>query len=203
LQFSFLPQFYHFFKKFNSFPANINYKFLNTKSIYYKTHLFSIFLKKGNALFVQKLFFVFFNFFSKYYFNSFGLLFFHSLNTAKSPSFKSVIMFFLHIISFFMKTKFIFFFFFEKLNKRLYKYAKYKKPRYSIKYIYTPPFKRFQNLLNFFKRSAIYFNEITFKARFFKLLFMFFTSKKELFFFNYTSRLQAHIFKKKLLMPKR
>lgn len=168
----------------------------------YKNYLLSIFFKKGNSLATLKLFLTFFNLFSRYIGYSYGLVFLQNLSLLGQLSSKTIIPFLDHTISFFSRTKFIFFFFFEKLNKQLYKYAKYKKPRYSIKYTYTPPYRRFRNLLNFFKKSSIYFSENTFNARFAKLLFMFFTAKNQLFFYNYTNKLQAHVFKKKLIMTK-
>ena len=131
-----------------------------------------------------------------------GSVFTQGIYFTREVFMRSVLSFIPHLVSFFTSTKFIFFFFFEKLNKQLYKYAKYKKPRYSIKYLYVPPYKRFRNLLNFFKRSSIYFSETTFKTRLFRLLFLFFTSKDQLFFYKYTLKLQAYVFKKKLLVLK-
>ena len=99
---------------------------------------FCSFFKTGNLRFVQFLFnsiflflvnwhyfYFFFNFYFNFYFNSFFFYFFKNIN-------------------------FLFFFFCEKLNKKLYKFSKYKLNRFSLKFFYVKPFLRFKKLIFIF-----------------------------------------------------
>jgi len=94
----------------------------------------------------------------------------------------------------------MFFFFFQKLNKYIYKYSKYKRPRYSVLFRYLPNFRRMKNLLKFMRKSLMYFKDRTFKERFSSLFWLFFTDRSSLFFIKYTAKLQQFIFKKRKRM---
>lgn len=85
------------------------------------------------------------------------------------------------IVSTFSKIRFLSFFYFEKLNKRLYKYARYKRPRFSIKYFFVQPYKRFRILLKFLQKSFIFETGQGYKSRVFPIMLRLLLSRKSSF----------------------
>jgi len=100
------------------------------------------------------------------------------------------------LIRFFNKFKFIFFYYYQKLNKNIYKFSNYKRPRYSLKFNYLPPFKRARVMLKFLQKSLIYSNQRTFTNRFIDMFWNFYLKRDCLFFIFYTQQLQLRLFKK-------
>jgi hypothetical protein len=98
---------------------------------------------------------------------------------------------------FFTKFKFLSLFFFEKLNKHIYKYSKYKRPRYSIKYFFVKPFKRFRTLLKFFQKSLIFESSRAFWSKLSILLIKFMLVRRDMFFFKLLDWVQGFVFKSK------
>ena len=110
------------------------------------------------------------------------------------------ISFFSGIMNTFRNFRFIFYFFFAKLNKRLYKFSNYKRSRYSISFKYLPPYRRVKFLLKFMQKSLIHINGRTFKERLSTLLMNFIFKENNLYFFKYLLKLQRFIFKEKKFM---
>lgn len=102
------------------------------------------------------------------------------------------------IFHIFNQTSFFFFPFFEKLNKKLYKYANYKRSRYLIRLTYLPPYRRMKSLLKGVLRSVIYESGNTYKLRFKLFILKLYLDRDSLFFYKYLKYIQVFLFKKKL-----
>ena len=112
----------------------------------------------------------------------------------------SSINFFSDIVGMFKNFKFIFYFFFSKLNKRLYRFSNYKRPRYSINFKYLPPYRRIKFLLKFMQKSLIHIDGKTFTERLNTLFMSFIFRSNNLYFFKYLLKLQKFIFKEQKFM---
>lgn len=97
---------------------------------------------------------------------------------------------------FFFKTfNFIFFYYYQKINKKVYKYSKYKTSRYNLKFFYIPKYRRFRLLITFILKSINYERGRTFIMRQFYFFMNFFFMRSSQFFYKYILFLQKHIFK--------
>lgn len=60
-----------------------------------------------------------------------------------------------YLLSFFTRTRFLFYFFYAKTNKKLFKFARYKLPRFYIRYFFIKPHKRFKKLLFILRKAFL------------------------------------------------
>lgn len=79
-----------------------------------------------------------------------------------------------YLISFLFKFRLLFYFFYQKTNKRIYKFARYKLPKYSIKYFYIRPRARFQKFLFVIKKTFLitYKPNLSFRKNLYYLIFV-------------------------------
>ena len=70
------------------------------------------------------------------------------------------------IQAFLLNTKFFFYFFYAKTNKKLYKFSKYKLPKYTIKYFYIKPKNRLCKLFFIIRKAFLLVQrpKLSFKA---------------------------------------
>lgn len=177
--------FYNYF--FDRFYFEKKY-FKIEKNFYYEKYLFSyllgLFQKDGKLLTTFYLF---------------NRVNFNLLNSFKGLNSLSGDFYYFSILPFFKffftKLKFVFFYFCEKLNKKLYKFAKYKLPRYSFKFYYLKPYKRFNILLKLFSKMTKISDFKTFKMKLTGLHFSFLFNRKELYIFKLLNNLHQFIFK--------
>lgn len=192
MHFTFLPTFLKFFKKYNHFPDSVNYRYLNFSNKQLTQDIAALFTKHGNAtLFVRTLLQltstmwitlkpeININLISR------GVPTLYSINLI--PLLSQV----------FTRFKFMFFFSFTKLNKYIYKYSNYKRPRYSLEFRYVPPYKRFKILLKYMHKSLIYYKGRTFCLKLQSLLTDILLQPGSLSFLKFTSMLQSFLFKNK------
>lgn len=97
--------------------------------------------------------------------------------------------------SFFFNYKFLFYFFCEKLNKNIYKFSKYKLPKYSLKFFFVKPYKRVFKLINSFSRLVSVTQSSNFKKMLYYYLFTFFFNRRKLQLFHLFKRIHNLIFK--------
>lgn len=161
--FSFTPEFFLFFKRFNYIPPSIKSKKVLFRRSLTFNYFFSNLTKRGRKQQILNLFNLYLfkqwkilEQFNKYKIN-YHIYFF---NTQE------------HLYNFFSGFNFLFFFFFSKLNKKLLKFSNYKRPRYSIHLLYIPPYRRLRTFLRFNIKSIFYFEGKTFEKR----LYNFFSS---------------------------
>lgn len=199
MHFTFLPSFLKFFKTYNHLPSQITYKYLKYSNKQIVRTFISMFTKRGNnfkfmAVVLNLLCTIGFNFSKPTH-----LLLWNNLNGVSLD-----VDIFSKIIQIFKRLKFIFFFFFYKLNKLIYKYSNYKRPRYSLEFRYVPTYKRFKELFKYMRKSVVYYKGKTFLHKF-RLLFLdLLLNPKNLQFVQFTIALQGHLFtnKKHLLYYK-
>lgn len=192
-QFKFLPLFLLFFIKLNTLPPSINYKHLQFLSKNTFNYFFRLLNFQGNFFKFYVFFISFCSFFWKQMYKS--RLFFFVTNYLIDYSL-FFCRFIHHFKNFFNSFKFLFFFYHQKLNKNLYKYAKYKRPRFSVIFFYLPPYQRMKKLLKYVRKSLVFLKGRTLKKKFFLFLWSFFFNKKSLFFLQFIQQLQLFIFKK-------
>jgi hypothetical protein len=197
MHFKFIPLFLNFFNKFNYLPPSISFKKIKFSPELTQVYFFKLFTRCGENFNVKSLLLK--------TMRSIWLI--TKLQTSGNVNLgifsKNTVLFFSlmqDISELFNKFKYLFFFFFSKLNKRIYKFSNYKRPRYSIKYQYIPKFKRMKSLLKFMSKSVIHFKGASFKERFSSLIISILFATKSLFFLKYTLRLQYYIFKEKKFM---
>jgi len=92
---------------------------------------------------------------------------------------------------------YLFSFYCERLNKRLYKFSNYKRPRFSLKHVYIPKYRRFKHALSVLIKTFSYLKGITFRARFSSNWVLFSLDPQETFFVKYIYLLQHRVFRNK------
>lgn len=190
LHFNFIPTFFKFFKTFSYLPPSVSFKHAKFSTTLTVSYFFSLFTKHGCVLNLYRIFLLLSN-------NLWSLLNTFRSNDLKFQNIHTTgvifVNYYTRLRSFFNKFKFIFFFYFQTLNKNIYKHSNYRRPRYSFKLRYLPPFKRVKGVLKFMQKSLIYFPERAFKERFETLFFMLFLNNKQLYFYKFTLNLQKFI----------
>lgn len=190
------PFFIFWFKNFNYLPQEFS-KFNRalflaaTPLSFLKATLISTFLRRGLKLSTVGLFADSTLVLNSLIFNNPSLTLVKSWNLEKL----SFIDISKTISSVFFKIKFLSLFFFEKLNKHIYKYSKYKRPRYSIKYFFVKPYKRFKTLIKLFQKSLIFESGRSFSLKLTMLLLRFVLTRKGTFIMKLISWIQGFIFK--------
>nr|YP_011027872.1 ribosomal protein S7 [Euplotes cristatus]UPM52082.1 ribosomal protein S7 [Euplotes cristatus] len=190
MHFTFVPTFLFFFKRFNYLPSRIKYKYLTFSNSTVFRSLFSLFIRHGSPLSPFRRFFLLLFFTLR----GFGFL---GTNCGVLPSALSVVdsFFFKKITNVFLRLRFVFFFFFYKLNKLIYKYSNYRRPRYSLEFRYVPPYRRFKELLKYMRKSLVYYKGRTFRVRFGKLFWDLLWAPEHLQFVRFSTSLQTYLFK--------
>lgn len=188
LQFQFL--FLSFFKPFKYTPLSLkltNFKYNLTSFWYYFFRSFNL---VGFSSVISQLFFIFLN--------TYGNLVLNFEKEQKLPLLELnrdvFFKFWTHIKSFFTNYNFIFFFFIQKLNKKVYKFSNYKMSRYSVKLMYMPSYRRMRRLLSFFAKSIFYSEGVTIKKRSLSFWLQFLFDKQGLFAMDYIKNLHRHVF---------
>lgn len=97
--------------------------------------------------------------------------------------------------SFFFNYKFLFFFFCEKLNKNIYKFSKYRLPKYSLKFFFIKPHKRSEKLISSFARLLPLAGLSGFRKKLYHYLYMFLFNRRRIQLFSLFRRVHNLIFK--------
>ena len=157
---------------------------------------FSVFLIRGNLTRLR-------------YVMHYFLIF--SVSQDKSPTsgllYSSTVRLLDYLLFFFTRTRFLFYFFYAKTNKKLFKFARYRLPRFYIRYFFIKPHKRFKKLLFILRKAFLisYYPSFGFYENLFRYLitifrnptqwvgrlllhkvhlFIFKNHRRRLFFFN-------------------
>jgi hypothetical protein len=152
---------------------------------YFLKYLTNVFTKKG--LFIK----------TYYLLNkaNFLLLFKKNYNFLNSDGSSNLFKPNLHLLNFFSNFKFLFFYFCERLNKKLYKYSNYRLSRYSFKFYYVKPFNRFKKLLKVLSKLTLLYSEKSIAGKISLLLYNILFKKKNLFILKLIRYIQRFIFK--------
>lgn len=194
ISFSFTPDFFKFFSKFNYLPPSIRSKKVIFRKSLVLIYFFSSLIKLGNKFKILNLF------------NEFqSMSWFLQEQEEEQEDFTSyksfqtlqLLNFMPYITNFFQEFNFIFFFFFSKLNKKLLKFSNYKKPRFSIHLLYIPPYRRLKTFLKFNIKSIFYYDGKTFRKRLRNFLRTIFFETNELPPVKYSLYIQNFVLKKK------
>ena len=195
LQLKFTWTFIAFFKKFNYYPPSTNLSYFRYSNVFNYAYLL-------NLLSVPSKYVKLLHFIPKLTYNL-G----YTLNTPAVPSDTSTpnmhlnytnrISFIKTLLNNLSNLNYLFSFFCEKLNKRLYKFSNYKKPRFSIKYIYIPKYRRFKHSLNILVKTFTYLKKRSFNARLLSNWTLFMLNPHETFFLRYMHLLQHKVFHNK------
>lgn len=108
---------------------------------------------------------------------------------------QSITLFTNNLIYFFKNFNFIFFYYYQKTNKKIYKYSKARVGRYNLKFFYIPKYRRFRLLITFVLKSINYEKGRTFWMRLSQFIIKFFVDRSSLFFFKFINFIQKFIFK--------
>lgn len=193
MEFRFIYFFLRFFKRFNYLPPSLRLTNFRYNDFFFWNYFFGSFTIPGRFL-------TFLSMLSKIYLTTWFLarIDFDRTEINEEVSFHEFlsINFWAHIQRFFYSVKFVFFFFFQKLNKNIYKFSNYRLSRFNMKLFYLPPYRRMRKLITFASKSIIYSEgqDASERQRFF--FQSFFLNKFDLFFFRYTLITQYKIFKK-------
>lgn len=189
LHFTFIPTFFFFFKRFNYLPSQVRYKYLTfTNKTLFRT-LLTLFSKRGDSTTPVHLVLSVINYLWRFVLAN--------INTSNCLSLVYVfehILYAQKLTLIFTRLRFVFFFFFYKLNKLIYKYSNYRRPRYSLEFRYIPPYRRFKELLKYMRKSLVYYRGRTFRVKFQKLIMDLLFSPHQLQFVQFTEALQLHLF---------
>lgn len=193
MHFKFTPLFLIFFRNFKYLPPSLNFKFTPYSKQNFNLYFFNL-IKKNKS----KLSFIsIFKKFSSSYANFIK-------KKIPTPLFELSVLyntniyginFFSNMLNAISNFKFIFYFFTQKLNKKLYRFSKQKRPRYSMYFKYLPPFRRFKFLIKFIQKTVTYLQGRSFINRLYRLIFLFIVNPDRFFIFNYLKKLQVYIFK--------
>ena len=189
MHFTFVPSFLSFFNRFGYLPSQVRYKYLSfTDSNLFRV-LLALFVRHGRS---GAPFRYFFRVLLTSIWIQGGVK--RTSLYARSPAVLGV-FFVEKVVNVFRRLRFVFFFFFYKLNKLIYKYSNYRRPRYSLEFRYTPPYRRFKELLKYMRKSLVYYRGRTFRTRLGKLVWDLMWRADELQFVRFTVSLQAYLFK--------
>ena len=189
MKYKFYYFFLLFFEKFNYLPASLVLKpFHYTKDNFWQ-YLLGSFFKKGMKL---KFLLMLYNNFGGIWnrFCMWRLPFLSYFNYMQM----TVFLFKFNFFNFFFKFKFLFFYYYQQLNKKIYKFSRYKASRYNFRLQYLPTYRRFRKLITFFSKSLLYESKGSFTKQLRVLIFRFFINKQELFFYKFVYYLQRFIF---------
>lgn len=145
---------HYFFKSISASQRQTLFPLINTLSSFFTT-----FLIRGNLTKIR-------------YFIHHCLVFF----TTKRMDFLLTIFFFKtssifkYLLFFFTRTKFLFYFFYAKTNKKLFKFARYRLPRFYVRYFFIKPHKRLKKLLFILRKTFLisYHPGLSFRRNLFK-----------------------------------
>nr|YP_011027908.1 ribosomal protein S7 [Euplotes vannus]UPM52118.1 ribosomal protein S7 [Euplotes vannus] len=196
MHFTFIPTFLHFFRRFNYLPSQIRYKYLTFTDKTLLRSILSLFYKRGDSHTATFLTLTVVHYLWCFLLNN--------LNTnpyTKITTFMEYVAYTSKLVLVFTRLRFVFFFFFYKLNKLIYKYSNYKRPRYSLEFRYVPPYRRFKELLKYMRKSLVYYKGRTFRTKFQKLIIDLLLTPQQLQFVQFTEALQSYLFstRKRLL----
>lgn len=193
MRYRFVYFFLTFFRKFNYLPPSLQFKVFRYNYENFWSYFLGSFVKPGRLLS-----------FAPTVLSSYHMIWLLGrLDYDRSESLESLSLtsdvyfaFWKHIRRFFTSFKFIFFFFFQKLNKRLYKFSNYKLSRFNMKLFYLPPYRRMRKLITFAAATLTYAEGRDFRQRLNYFMYDFFFDKFNMFFIRYTLITQVKIFKK-------
>ena len=90
----------------------------------------------------------------------------------------------------------MFYFFYQKINKNIYKYSKYKISKYKIKFMYLPVYKRLKYTVTTCFLPWRYTNKYSINKKLYYFLNIFFNSFSQLTTFKVIKFIKNYIFKK-------
>lgn len=193
MEYRFIYFFLQFFNKFKYLPPSLKFKVFRYNQAGFWNYVFGSFIKPGRFLTFQSIL-------SNAYLTTWLL---YRIGFDLSEPSETIIShsvtyvnFWTHFRKFFTSFKFVFFFFFQKLNKRIYKFSNYKLSRFNMKLFYLPPYRRMRKFITFASKTLLYSEGRDFKQRLQFFIYNFFFDKLNLFFIRYTLITQAKVFKK-------
>lgn len=189
--------FIDFFNKYSYLPRKLKFKYIKFKKSLIFKYIFGLMLKKGFKLYLLKIITtVFMNIHKNHTIlnndNNSNLIFLKNYRNYLVKLTFYRFKLYDYIKKFFLDYKFMFMFFFSKTNKLIFKYSRYKLPKYALYVYYIPYYKRFKILINFFFKSILFKqsnNKI--KLLIFKLLY----NLENINVFKYIQNLQYFVFK--------
>jgi hypothetical protein len=193
MEYRFIYFFLQFFKKFNYLPPSLRFKVFRYNNFNFWNYVMGSFSKPGRFL-------TFSSVISKVYLTTW-LLFRVGFDRSEPhealiPHNLIYLNFWKHLRRFFTSFKFVFFFFFQKLNKRIYKFSNYKLSRFNMKLFYLPPYRRMRKFITFASKTLLYSEGRDFQQRLQYFMYNFMFDKLNLFFIRYTLITQVKVFKK-------
>lgn len=178
--------FLFFFKTYNYLPAKLKLQYYHYTGDKFWKYFFGSLLKRGFHLQI---------------FLQFNLILNYLWRTLKSESkliifqYQYIFIFQYNIFYFFKNFNFIFYYYYQRVNKKIYKYSRYKVNRFNLKFFYIPKYRRFRLLITFVLKSINYERGRSFLLRYFTFLINFFFVRSTQFFYKYIYFLQKFIFK--------
>ena len=105
-----------------------------------------------------------------------------------------IVYFINNILFFFENFNYIFHYYYQKVNKNIYKYSRYRVSRFNLKFFYIPKYRRYRLFITFVLKSINYEIGRVYLSR--QLLFFinFFFVRSEQYFYKFIYTLQRHIF---------
>lgn len=198
MQSSFTWSFISFFKKFNYYPPSTNLSYFKYNSLSRYSYFVNLLANPSKHLKLLHLL-------PQLMFNL--NCFFTSTSSVRSsvyylpsgnlPSSVFHFNFIEKLFSNITNLNYVFSFFCEKLNKRLFKFSNYKRPRFSIKYVYIPKYRRFKHALNILTKTFSYLKSSSFKGRLLDNWTLLMLDPQATFFVKYMYLLQHRVFHNK------
>jgi hypothetical protein len=197
---SFIPTFIIFFSKFSFFPPSISLINSNSKLFNKRFFLLNNFAKITLRL----------KYFKQYRkietinwttnidpFNCFQ--YHYELNESTElflvNNLKTNFNFYTWIFSSLNHLRFLYSFFCERLNKKLYKYSNYKRPRFSLKFFFIPRYKRLKNIIKFISKTVTFEQGNSNFVKIASFWNTFFADLSHLFFYKYLHFIQTKLLK--------
>lgn len=194
---SFVPTFILFFRKFKYYPPSISLIKLNFNNSDRRFFLLNNFSKPSNRLqYALKYKSI------EYFFWNFNNLLPQESNIWNSQYFLMTplslnlkIQLYNWILKIMASIRFVMSFFCERLNKKLYKYSNYKRPRYSLKFFYIPRYKRLKTIFKFLGKSILFEKGNSYLSKICFIWNQFFLDVTKLYFYRYINFIQVRLLK--------
>nr|YP_010117053.1 hypothetical protein KQ443_mgp11 [Euplotes vanleeuwenhoeki]QPM99267.1 hypothetical protein MitoLV_40 [Euplotes vanleeuwenhoeki] len=193
----FVPTFILFFRKFTYFPPSISFKKLNTLLSNKHILLLNNFSNTQNRLsyFKQYRKLESLHWYLWMVINEFTITLIDKLELTPLHSFNTLFNPYNLVFQFISNIKFTFSFFCERLNKKLYKYSNYKRPRFSLKFYYVPKYRRFRTIFKLINKTIIFEKGNSYMQKIFHFWNQFFSDVSSLYFYRYLWFIQYKLLK--------
>ena len=189
MKYKFYYFFLLFFQKYNYLPVGLIFKpFHYTKDSFWQ-YFFGSFVHRGYKLrFFLTLLNSFFTIWLKFMTRRGEIFSYFNFKYMMGFLFK------FNLYNFFCKYKFLFFYHYRRVNKKIYKFSRYKTGKFNLKLQYLPTYRRFRKLITFFVKMASRERGKLYLKQLYSLFFTFFVKKQNLFSLGYIHYLQKFIF---------